>query len=74
MHQQGPKAISDNDDEHECSATTNILLTGCEQRMGMGDMRVLYDDDLSANKLLMTTDEGEKVCNHVITMELTVAL
>lgn len=42
------------------------------EKMGMGNMRVLYDDDLNANKLVFLTDKGEKVCNHVIAMELTV--
>ena len=40
----------------------------------MGNLRVLYDDDLNANKLLMVADSGDKICNHIICMELTVAV
>ncbi|KAL8618871.1 hypothetical protein ACOMHN_000878 [Nucella lapillus] len=43
------------------------------EKLGMGNLRVLYDDDLNANKLVFLTDKGDKVCNHVIAMELTVA-
>lgn len=38
----------------------------------MGDLRVLHDNDLNANKLLIVSDEGDQLCNHIIYMELTV--
>jgi hypothetical protein len=42
------------------------------QKLGMGNLRVLYDDDLNANKIDMITDTGDRLCSHVIYRELSI--
>ena len=39
------------------------------QDKGTGVLRVIYDDDVNANKVTFTTDKKEDLCNHLIAME-----
>ncbi|XP_070173906.1 E3 SUMO-protein ligase RanBP2-like isoform X2 [Littorina saxatilis] len=69
----------DDDDEEEKVEFEKRVTLLCRdgdqwKKLGMGNLRVLYDDDLNANKLLMMSDDGEKICNHIICMEQTVGL
>ncbi|XP_076453510.1 LOW QUALITY PROTEIN: E3 SUMO-protein ligase RanBP2-like [Babylonia areolata] len=73
------ESTEEDDEEERVEFEKRVTLqrkgaNGQWENMGMGNLRVLYDDDLNANKLVMMTDKGEKLCNHVITMELTVAM
>ena len=32
----------------------------------MGDLQVVYDDDVNGNRIRMTKDNGALICNHII--------
>lgn len=44
------------------------------QNCGTGVLRVIYDDDVNANKVTFTTDKKEDLCNHLIAMESNIIL
>ncbi|XP_069130814.1 E3 SUMO-protein ligase RanBP2-like isoform X2 [Argopecten irradians] len=37
--------------------------------LGMGQLKVEYDDDVNGNRIVMDTDDKKTVCNHLLTKE-----
>ncbi|XP_048247209.1 E3 SUMO-protein ligase RanBP2-like isoform X4 [Haliotis rufescens] len=44
------------------------------KKLGMGNLKILYNDDLNGNQIDMETDDKQKVCNHVICREHSIKL
>lgn len=41
---------------------------------GLGDLKILYDEDVNGNRVTMVTDKDDKVCNHLIAKECTISV
>ncbi|XP_064615661.1 E3 SUMO-protein ligase RanBP2-like [Liolophura sinensis] len=70
--------VEDEDDEDyedilqtifEKRATLSAFEDNKWKVLGMGDLKVLYDDDVTAHRISMETDNQTKVCNHIISKE-----
>ena len=35
-------------------------------QMGMGELKITYDDDVCGGRVQLTTDQGKMICNHII--------
>nr|KAG5698459.1 hypothetical protein BaRGS_021989 [Batillaria attramentaria] len=55
--------------EFEKRVTLFTFEDGKWKKLGLGNLRVIYDDDLNGKKLDIVKDDGDKICNHVICME-----
>lgn len=72
----------DDDDEYddveeillEKRVTFQMMEGNQWQNKGTGVLRVIYDDDVNANKVMFTTDKKEDLCNHLIAMESIINL
>ncbi|XP_067668351.1 ran-specific GTPase-activating protein-like [Haliotis asinina] len=58
----------DDDSEEECIG----IMSGI--KLGMGKLKILYNEDLNGNQIDMDTDDKVKICNHVICREHSVRL
>ncbi|XP_033743786.1 E3 SUMO-protein ligase RanBP2-like isoform X2 [Pecten maximus] len=61
----------DDDDEMILFEKRATLYTkdGTWKILGMGQLKVLYDEDVNGNRIAMETDDKETVCNHLLTKE-----
>ncbi|XP_067669536.1 RANBP2-like and GRIP domain-containing protein 8 isoform X2 [Haliotis asinina] len=74
----------DDDDDDDDSEEESIVfekratLTYFEndewKKLGMGNLKILYNEDLNGNQIDMDTDDKLKICNHVICREHSVRL
>uniref|UniRef100_T1IZQ7 Nuclear pore complex protein Nup153 n=1 Tax=Strigamia maritima TaxID=126957 RepID=T1IZQ7_STRMM len=75
-------AADDDDDEDDdadsvmfekrVSLSSTDGIRGQFNQIGMGNLRVLYDDDFYGARVQVVTDDGQLVCNHLISIQSAV--
>ncbi|KAK7080137.1 hypothetical protein SK128_016406, partial [Halocaridina rubra] len=70
----------DDEDEEDDVENTVIFLKRCSllkkengdwKNLGMGDLRIIYDDEFYGARILMVSDGGETLAEHVIAIQTT---